>query len=216
MTKLSATGSVLVYSTYLGGSEHERPNGIAVDAAGDAYITGCTESTDFPTANPFQGALSSSGASSPYRDAFVTKLNPRGDSFVYSTYLGGQGINDCSAGVAVDKFGNAYVAGQTDSSDFPTRHPLQSTKGLFIDAFVAKLDPWGSTLVYSTFLGGSDSEWASDIAVDRPGNVYVAGHAGNSPDFPTSNPFQPKPESTEGGRRVSVLRRQEGAPVLLG
>ncbi|MGA2610109.1 MAG: choice-of-anchor D domain-containing protein [Terriglobia bacterium] len=194
VAKLNPAGSALVYSTYLGGSGGDGASGIAVDAAGNAYVTGTTDSTNFPTANPLQ-ANCDGCANNNRRDAFVAKLNPAGSALVYSTYLGGSSYDD-GTGIAVDAAGNAYVAGRTYSTDFPTANPLQSTCGgcgspnYHDDAFVAKLNPTGTALVYSTYLGGSNEEAATGIAVDSSGNAYVTGFT-NSTDFPTANPLQP-------------------------
>ena len=182
VAKLNPTGSALVYSTYLGGSGGEKGSGIAVDSAGNAYVTGLTGSFDFPTAGPFQAVLSGS------EDAFVTKLNPTGSALVYSTYLGGSS-NEGGNGIAVDFSGNAYVTGQTTSTNFPTANPLQPSAGGEQDAFVAKLNPSGSALVYSTYLGGSGGETGNGIAVDSTGNAYVTGNT-TSTNFPTVNPLQ--------------------------
>src|SRR5262245_53557215 len=156
---------VLSYSTYLGGAGGEYdygPAGIAVDAAGSAYVIGWTNSTDFPTtANAFQPAHYG-GA----HDAFVTKLDPTGSTLVYSTYLGGTGL-DQGTGIAVDADGNAYVTGRSSSTNFPTTAgAYQTTSGGGYDAFVTKLDATGSALLYSTYLGGSKSEEGHGIAVD--------------------------------------------------
>src|SRR4029077_2314460 len=112
LTKLDATGSALVYSTYLGGSASDSGTGIAVDPAGNAYVVGVTFSTNFPTVNPFQAAK---GAQ---QDAFVAKINPAGSAWVYVTYLGGNSVDE-GYGLAVDATGNAYVTGYTASTDFP-------------------------------------------------------------------------------------------------
>ena len=189
VTKLNATGSALVYSTYLGGSGNENTisetGGIAVDASGNAYVTGDTASTDFPTASPFQAAL---GGTSGFPDAFVTKLNAAGSALVYSTYLGGSGT-ERGFDIALDASGNAYVTGDTNSTDFPTASPIQGTQAGGDDAFVAKFNPAGSALVYSTFLGGSSTDESFGIAIDTSGNAYIAGET-FSTDFPTVNPFQ--------------------------
>jgi hypothetical protein len=156
VTKLDAAGSALVYSTYLGGSGIDRPNALAVDAAGNAYVAGVTSSADFPTANPIQASLKG-GA-----DAFVVTLNAAGSALVYSTYLGGGNLSDADSAeaLAVDGAGNAYVAGRTFSTDYPTANPLQASLHGPHDAFVTKLDAAGTALVYSTYLGGSDIEFA--------------------------------------------------------
>ena len=184
VTKFSPTGSTLVYSTYFG---YGSTSGIAVDSSGNAYVTGYTESTNFPvTPGAFQATC---GGGEPYNncmDAFVTKLDPSGSALVYSTYLGGSSW-DSAYGIAVDSAGNAYVTGYTQSSNFPTVNPLQPTYGGGVyDAFVTKLNPSGSALVYSTYLGGSGKDLAWGIAVDSSGNAYVTGstHSLNFPKTP--------------------------------
>jgi hypothetical protein len=192
MTKLSPAGNSLVYSTYLGGSSTNYTGNInvgtriAVDSAGSAYVTGYTVSADFPTANPFQAALSNSNGS-----AFVTKLSPAGNSLVYSTYLGGSGssFGDFGFGIAVDSAGSAYVTGYTGSADFPTANAFQTSLKGFTNAFVTKLNPAGNSLVYSTYLGGGSEDIGDGIAVDSAGNAYVIGYT-YSADFPTANAFQ--------------------------
>jgi hypothetical protein len=186
VTTLNPAGSAVVYSTYLGGSGDENGVGIAVDAAGNAYVTGFTNSSNFPTTTgAFQTTFSG------LDDAFVTKLNPTGSVLVYSTYLGGSGGYDHGNGIAVDAAGNAYVTGQTVpytiySSNFPTTTwAFQTTLGGGYDAFVTKLNPTGSALVYSTYLGGNDNDQGFGIAVDAAGNAYVTGYT-NSSDFPTT------------------------------
>ncbi len=154
---------VLAYAAELGGSSDEEAYSIALDISGSAYITGHTSSVDFPTANPTQNVYGGGPD-----DVFVAKLNPAGTAVVYSTYLGGSG-SDWGYGVAVDGLGNAYVTGETSSSDFPTASPLQSTLSGTSDAFVAKLNPAGTALVYSTYLGGNSGDRGCGIAVDSAG-----------------------------------------------
>jgi len=190
VTKLNPTGSALVYSTYLGGSGGEGGSAIAVDAGGNAYVTGGTGSIDFPTtAGAFQATLA--GGSS---NVFVTKLDPTGSALVYSTYLGGSGTSgDGASGIAVDGAGNAYVAGTASSNDFPTQAAFQPTlaggdRYGAANGFVTKLDPSGSSLVYSTYLGGTSTrafDAAAAIAVDAGGNAYVTGRT-TSENFPTT------------------------------
>jgi hypothetical protein len=171
VTKLDPSGSALSYSTYLGGSENDTGYGIVVDGSGAAYVTGTTYSEDFPTT---VGAFDTSYGGGILSIAFVTKLDPTGVALVYSTYLGGDSSGSGSSahigiGIAVDGTGAAYVTGTTYAGgSFPT------TVGAFdidyngdSDAFVTKLDPAGTTLVYSTFLGGSSSDDASDVVVER-------------------------------------------------
>jgi hypothetical protein len=174
---------VLSYSSYLGGSRTEQGHGIAVDSFGNAYVVGYTESQDFPTVN-------SRVPGTDFNDAFVTKINPSGSAMVYSTYLGGNS-NDGGFGVAVDSSGNAYVTGFTSSPNFPTEHPVSGRAGgTSADAFITKLSPEGSTLVYSTYLGGNARDEGHGIAVDSAGNAYVAGET-SSTNFPvTAGAFQ--------------------------
>src|SRR5262249_44732114 len=140
------------------------------DPSGNAYITGETNSNDFPTQQPEQP----SGAPG---DAFVAKIDSSGSALLYSTYFGGNGF-DVGAGIAVDSTGQAYIAGHTDSSNFPTTMDAYQTtySGGGQDAFVAKFNASGSALIYSTYLGGAHSEAATAIALDPSGNAYVTGY----------------------------------------
>jgi len=175
---------VLVYSSYLGGNATEYGLGIAVDTAGNAYLTGKTTSSNFPTASALQ-TISGGGSA----DGFVTKLNASGSAIVYSTYIGGNG-SEAFQGIAVDPFGNAYVTGATDSRNFPTAGALQASYGGgSTDAVVVKLNARGSALLYSTYLGGSGQDEGNDIAVDAVGSAYVTGYTASS-NFPTANPLQ--------------------------
>ena len=192
VTKFNAAGSALVYSTYLGGSGSDRGYGIAVDGAGNAYVTGFTGSTNFPTLNAFQAQYAGS------LDAFVAKLNAGGSALLYSTYLGGAGqengnVSYRTGGIAVDGTGNAYITGKTSSLNFPTTtNVLQpgfggSEPGQF-DAFVAKIDTTkagADSRVYATYLGGSGADEGKGIAVDGLGNAHVTGwtNSPNSPNF---------------------------------
>ena len=189
----------LAYLTYLGGTAQDYGYGIAVDTAGNAYVTGTTTSADFPVKNPIE----------PYHtgdhgfDVFVTKMNATGTALVYSTFLGGTD-DDKGFGIAVDGAGNAYVAGYTASNDFPTTPnvlrevcgellvngiPTGTCTFLAPDGFVTKLNPAGSALVYSTFLGGTGNDEADAIAVDPAGEAYVAGRTAGT--LPTGNPNDP-------------------------
>gem|GEM_PF-3369585 len=176
---------VLAYSTYLGGSDYDMGKGIAVDGAGNAYVTGRTWSDDFPAVNARYPKLWGD------RDAFVFKLSADGQTVRYSTYLGGSDDDYGDGGIAVDGAGNAYVTGQTTSSDFPTVNAKYPGLRGWADAFVFKLSADGQTVRYSTYLGGSrwDSGWG--IAVDGAGDAYVTGST-NSSDFPTVNAKYPK------------------------
>ena len=235
VAKLNPTGTALGYATYLGGSGRnytnssgaisnvaDQGNAIAVDGSGNAYITGSAGSEDFPITS---GAMQTNNVSPPgLSNAFVTKLNPAGTALVYSTYLGGtgsagappvtispQGYGDQGNAIVVDTAGDAYVAGWTGSADFPvTTNAYQSTNGALANkntnAFVSKLNPAGSGLLYSTYLGGSGStmdysqgDSASAITVDGSGHVYIGGSVDSS-NFPTTpGAF----ETTGGGGFVS-------------
>jgi len=180
VTKLTPSGGSLVYSTFLGGEDDDYAYAIAVDASGDAFIAGETWSPNFPTTEGVFQAIHPGILS-----AFVTKLNATGAGLVYSTFLGG-GINDRAFAIAVDDSGSAFVVGETGSSDFPTTEGVhQSTHPGILSAFVTKLNPTGSSLVYSTFLGGSVLENAFSTAVNSSGNAFVAGRTW-SQDFPTT------------------------------
>ena len=182
VTKVNAAGSASTYSTYLGGSGRDIANAIAVDGSGNAYVTGQTTSANFPTVSPIQAA--NAGGT----DSFVSRYNAAGSALVYSTYLGGGGT-DIGHGMAVDGSGNAYVAGDTSSANFPTTSPLQAANAGGTDAFVTKLNAAGSAHVYSTYLGGALTDIGNGIAVDGSGNAYVTGHT-TSTDFPTASPIQ--------------------------
>ena len=181
VTKFDYYGGLL-YSTYVGGAAYEGGLGITVDSNLNAYVTGVTRSSDFPTLVPYQSAYAG------VDDAFVMKLNATGNGLLYSTYLGGA-YEDVGNEIAVDGSGNAYVAGYTNSSDFPTVDPIQAAKAGSLDAFVFKLDAIGSTCLSSTYIGGSDDDIGEGIAVDASGNTYVTGLTWSS-DFPTVNPYQ--------------------------
>jgi uncharacterized protein (TIGR03437 family) len=204
VAKFSPTGA-LVYLTYLGGSQDDGITALAVDSAGNAYVTGATNSTDFPVVNPFQAQFGGFGGSALRPgDAFVAKLGPNGDKLIYSTYLGGN-RDEIGLAIAIDSAGNAYVTGATSSLNFPVTpggtafQPTLSGVGgepfrhqtdlapLFEpgDAFVTKLDPTGSKLLFSTYLGGTQDDTTLAIAVDSASNVYVGGCTISS-SFPTT------------------------------
>lgn len=183
VAQLGTDGSTLVYSSYLGGSGADYGQGIAVDSSGDAYVTGSTQSNNFPIANAYQP--SNSGSS----DAFVAEVNVTGEALVYSTYLGGTST-DVGQAIQVDSSGNAYVAGYTYSTNFPVAGALQGTNAGSEDAFVTEVKSGGSSLVFSTYLGGAGNDGANAIALDSTG-IYVAGFTG-SQNFPvTTGAFQP-------------------------
>jgi hypothetical protein len=215
VTKLSADGSTLVYSTYLGGSLDEEAHGIALDSSGNAWVTGTTSSFDFPVTSgalqrtPLSTVTDSCYISGDCGHAFISKLDPKGAALLYSSYLSGTGA-DFGQAVAVDSSGNAYVAGSTISSDFPTT-PGSFQTGHSQDpenAFVTKFSAQG-TLLYSTYLGGDNGpdgneDAAFGVAVDSSGSAYVTGGT-DSTNFPTANAFESSLPSLAGGFFESVF-----------
>jgi endonuclease/exonuclease/phosphatase family metal-dependent hydrolase len=185
ITKINPSGTALVFSTHFGGSQTECGLGMAVDSKGDVYVTGVTQSTDFPTKNPIQDT--NTGGNS---DAFIIKMNSSGNSLIYSTYLGGSD-SECARDIAVNLEGMACVTGETKSADYPTKKPIQSKLAGDEDAFIAKVNSKGSAFIYSTYLGGSLGDGGGSIAVDSEGAAYVTGSTG-SRNFPTENPLQKK------------------------
>ncbi|HYP29929.1 MAG TPA: SBBP repeat-containing protein [Blastocatellia bacterium] len=188
--KLNPEGTALVYSTYLGGGGQDRGNGIAVDPSGSAYVTGKTTSGNFPkTLGAVQAALRG------FEDSFVVKLAPNGSGISYSTYLGGGGNTDQGLDIAVDAFGQAYVTGETSSTDFPVsarafQRNFAGGSVFFGDAFVTKLNQTATAFVYSTYFGGSGGEIGHGIAIDGAGSAYIAGNV-DSINLPTASAFQP-------------------------
>jgi hypothetical protein len=178
VAKVNAAGTALVYAGYIGGDKGDSGDGIVVDAAGNAYVTGFTESTE--TTFPVKGGpgLTHNGG---YTDAFVAKLRADGTGLVYAGYIGGSGYDE-SYGIAVDAAGNAYVAGWTSSTEasFPVKvGPSLTFNGLY-DAFVAKVNAAGTALVYAGYIGGSDGDEGHGIAVDTAGNAYVVGYTSST------------------------------------
>jgi hypothetical protein len=182
IVKLNPAGSGysdVVYSTYIGGNYEDYGSGIAIDSSGNAYVTGNTHSTDFPTTAGSVKTTNCDGAGGA-ADAFVVKLNASGSTAVFSTYLCGSGAggsgNDYGTGIAADSSGNAYVIGYTNSGNFPITSDAVNTSivGSY-DTFVTKLNSGGSTVVYSTYYGGTSYDYANNIFLDSNGYVYITG-----------------------------------------
>ena len=210
VTKFNSSGSGLLFSTLVGGSKEETGNGIAVDGSGNISVVGQTNSTNFPLANAVKSVITFNGNCGT---GFVTKLNPAVPSYTFSTYLGGSEC-DVAHSVATDSSGNVYVTGRTGSTDFPTASAFQATFGgpnFNSDAFVTKLTP-GGAFVYSTYLGGSNSDTGFGIAADSSGNAYVTGVT-FSTNFPTLNPIQPNLFGSNGDVFVTKLNGQGSALV---
>ncbi len=195
VSELSADGRRLLASTYLGGTGLDWAQGIALGEAGDVTVTGWTKSGDFPTTRRAFDRHYHGG-----EDAFVARLGAGGSRLVYSTYLGGAG-NDRGRGVVVDTAGNAYVTGATSSAEFPTTRDARTAKHVGDqDAFVTKLNPTGSRLGYSTFIGGTALDFGRAIAIDADRNVYVTGRT-ESADFPATV----DPLGTSSGNREAFV-----------
>ncbi len=204
VTKINSAGTAVVFSTYLGGSRDEDSLAVAVDASGAVYVTGDTESFNFPVINAFQGSFGGG-----IKDGFVAKLNPAGNAFVFSTYLGGF-ADEKSKDIAVDNSGAIYLTGWTASHDFPIVNPIQSFLAGIKDAFVVKMASTGRSLIYSTFIGGTDIDGGRALALDATGAVYVAGHSW-SVNFPLKNPIQ----GTFGGIKDVVVFKINSAGSAL-
>ena len=204
VAKLSAEGNQIVWCTYLGGSGDDRAFGVAVDNSNNVYVTGWTQSTNFPVAGAIQTKLVGG------RDAFVAKLNSSGTTIVYSTYLGGNNYDQGNS-IAVDSTGAAYVTGDTSSTNFPVVNAYQAASGGQQDAFVAKLNPAGNVLVFSTYLGGNAVDHGAGIALDAVHNVYVTGSTYSS-NFPVYNATQPR---IGGGEDAFVAELSSSGNVLL-
>lgn len=202
VTKVSSVGT-LVWSSYLGGSGIEFAYGIAVDGGGNALVTGYTTSPDFPSTGGFQTTLGGS------EDGFVTKVSSAG-ALVWSSYLGGNSL-DRGGGIAVDSSGNVFVAGQTESTNFPSAGGFQTTFLGVRDAFVTKVSGAGA-LVWSSYLGGTWSDWGTAVAVDGSGDAFVTGGV-SSPDFPTSGGFLTKKGGP--GNLDAFVTKVSGAGALL-
>ena len=182
LTKLNADGSALVYSTFLGGDVNDGATAVAVDAAGSAYVVGMTESGDFPVFNALRPTRNG------FRDAFVTKFSPAGDTLVYSTHLGGSS-SELITDIKLDAGNAAYLTGFTYSSNFPVASALQPFNGGGEDIFVTKLAANGRSLVFSTFVGAGGDEAGVRLALGSDGAVYVTGNT-TSRNFPVKNPVQ--------------------------
>jgi hypothetical protein len=201
----SPSGGSLLFCTYLGGSSDDRAFGLAVDAAANTYVTGWTSSTNFPVLGGVQAKLSGS------RDAFVAKLNPSGNALIYSTYLGGSGV-DTGNGIALDTNNSAVIVGDTTSTNLATTPGvLQRRTAGSQDTFVAKLTPSGSGITFMTYFGGSASEHGAAIQVDSSNTVFIGGST-YSTNLPTSHAFQPQ---SGGGQDAFFTRLSADASAIL-
>ena len=208
ITRLSSSGSEIVYSTYLGGGSHDVGYGICLDSENNAYVTGYSYSTNFPTENPYQAGRGSNAS------AFISKLSSCGSFLHYSTYLGGS-WHDGGKAICLASGNRACVTGQADSRDFPTVNPYQSSFGgggsLEGDAFISKLSSSGSSLLCSTYLGGAENDEGTGIALGSEGRVHLTGYTESS-DFPTENTYQ---ASRAGSRDVFASGLSSDGSLLL-
>ncbi|UCG03866.1 MAG: SBBP repeat-containing protein [Candidatus Heimdallarchaeota archaeon] len=200
ITKLNGTGNKLVYSTYLGGDDDDSAREIMVDAFNNTYITGETESLDFPATSGAFDETYNGGTS----DAYIAKVSAAGDNLVFSTYMGGEG-NDYGYGIAIDAFNNTYITGETWSSNFPTFNAYDNSKWGDTDVFITKINATGEALIYSTFLGGNVVDYGYGIAVDSNNNTYITGKTLSS-NFPIKNEY-----STYSGNFDSFVTKLNAA-----
>lgn len=205
LTKISSQGTNISYSTYFGGSAADTGYGLAVDSAGNAYISGYTLSQDIPVQNAIQATFGGGEG-----DAYVTKFSVAGTSLVFSTYLGGSG-NDVGENCSVDSTGRLYVTGYTSSTNFPTHTPIQATNHGSDDVFFARLSSNGSALEYSTYYGGSLSDIGSSPKFDAEGNLYLIGYT-ESTNFPTLNPVQ---ATNAGGIDAFIIKADPAGSAIL-
>ncbi len=187
ISKLNATGSSLAFSTYIGGSDEDFGNAIAIDSKGNVYITGYTFSNNFPVANPFQSKNGNTIANTG-GDAFVVKLNSQGNTLVYATYLGGI-ADDMATSIAVDSQDSVYITGFTNSANFPVVNSVQAKSNGGFDAFITKLNATGNSMAYSSYFGGSDNDFGNAITIDKSNNAYIVGLT-DSRNLPIVNPQQ--------------------------
>jgi hypothetical protein len=208
MTKLNPTGQTILYSTFIPGGSSDYPSDVAVNATGNAFVTGWTGSSDYPTT---PGAFLRTRGDPTM--AFVTKFNPTLSDLVYSTYLGDSQFHfstvDYPAVIRLNAAGNAYVVGYTNSAGFPLMNPLQATMHGPSDGFITKFNPAGSALEFSTFLGGSSGEVVSDLVLTSNEDLYIAGGT-SSADFPMVNPVQ---SSNHGGADAFIAIISQAPPT---
>ena len=207
--KLSADGNSLVYSTIIGGFAGDWLDSIAVDSAGNAIVTGNTESEDWPMINAFDPIWSSGVMNVP--DIVLFKLNASGNGMLWSTYIGGNG-SDYGRSIALDSSDDIYLVGATNSHDFPIVNPIQSSfNGGWSDCFILKMTSDGQSLIYSSFLGGDEYDEARDIALDVSGNVYISGYS-TSTNFPVVNSI----DSENNGKHDCIVFKlnPEGSSLL--
>ena len=182
VTKFNPDGSIVLFSTYFGGSSEDNATAMTIDSSGNVIIAGNTSSADLSTRFAYQAAFRGG-----QQDGFVAKFGPTG-AFLYGTYLGGTALDSINA-VAVDSLGNIFVAGETYSSDFPKTNPYQTVLKGTSDAFLTKIAANGASLLFSTYLGGANDDAVRAISLGSDGSIYVAGGTASA-DFPTLSAFQ--------------------------
>lgn len=200
IAKFNSTGSRLLWATYVGGNAADWAAGMAVDSQGGAWLTGWTQSTNFPVRGAFQSGTAGGGS-----DVFITRVSPTGENFTYSTYFGAEG-RDLGSGIAVDAQGILHITGATTSNNLPTGVAPRGTVAGDLDAFIAKLNPATNQVIYGRVLGGAGEDYGTGIAVDPAGNSYVVGHT-KSPGFPAT---RTSAQSTFGGNTDIFVARLNG------
>jgi PKD repeat protein len=204
VVKMNPTGTSVLSATYIGGTNNDNGLGVAVNSLGQIYVTGTTTSTEFPILNALQGSNAGN------QDAFLVKIAAGGNSIIFSTYLGGSGIDSGNA-IAIDPSGNVYVCGSTTSTNFRTAFPLQAANAGGTDAFVAKFTPDGGVLTYGTYLGGVGNDSANSIISDSSGNAYIAGSTASA-NFPLVASFQTQ---LNGASDAFVTKINAGGTILV-
>ncbi len=198
----------LDFSTFLGGSNNDNGDGVALDTAGCAHVVGGTCSFNFPTVNPYQSTQAASS------DAIVSKFSSDGSSLVYSTYLGDSSGESHGVGIDLDSEGNAFICGPTDATSFPAVNAYQASgHGFYTDGFAAKLSSTGSHLIYSTCLGGSSYDYAFDVAAAPDGCAYISGKAWST-DFPTLNAYQATNSCADGYNGILSKLSSSGSSLI--
>ncbi|MGY5854447.1 MAG: SBBP repeat-containing protein [Candidatus Thorarchaeota archaeon] len=196
--KLNSTGNGLVYSTYIGGLWNDYGESIAIDTSDNVYVTGNTHSPDFPTVHAYDDTI---GATLGLSDCFLFKMNSTGTGLFYSTFIGGAD-DDQGQSVVVDRLGQVYLAGITESEDFPTFNAYDTSHNGVRDCFTLKMNATGSSLLYSTFIGGENNEYVESLIIDYTGTAYIVGSTFSS-NFPTVNPVD---DTYNGSRDVFLYK----------
>jgi uncharacterized protein (TIGR03437 family) len=216
LAKLTPNGQSIAFYTYLGGSQDDEGLGITLDVNGNIYLTGYTQSVNFPVLNPMQatfgGGIGTMPDGNSAGDVFISELDPTGSKLLYSTYFGSSGL-EAAYGIVVDSAGDIYVAGDTTSTDLKTTAgAVQATYGGGQDSFILELAPGGGSIKYLSYLGGSQIDGAYGFAVSSTGNIYLAGHTASA-NFPLANALNASLTGNEAGFLAMIGHPVQLAPV---